>query len=151
MSTVPHNANFILNIVKQFKIKRVFKKHKNSLPSVSKLENSKMDYHVLADAVIWEDEGIEKIPPELENMLRYVLNYRTNLITHQNFEFEQGVSKVIGRKEFELAKKYFPDWIGFQGNRCSYSPELLERIQRIRKISEWKIEKLMNSDEAEVE
>ena len=140
--------NFVKSIVRQVYVKRIFKKYKNSLPTCSQLENPKMDYHILADAVVWEDEGIENSPSELENMLRYVINYRKNLIVYQNFESEKEALKAIGRKEFELAKKYFPNWIGFHHKRCSYHPELSERIQRIRKVSEWKMEKLMNSDKA---
>tara|TARA_R110002072_G_scaffold262818_3_gene421694 strand:+ start:3713 stop:4144 length:432 start_codon:yes stop_codon:yes gene_type:complete len=136
-------------ITQELLMRRVFKKYKNSLPTQSVSEKPKMDYHVLADAVVWNDEGIEKCNPELENALRYALNYRTNLIVDQNFGIKKKNSNSIGKRTFELAKKYFPNWIGFEKNRCEYNPELSNRIKRIRKISDWKIEKLMNSDEFE--
>jgi len=130
-------------------MRRVFRKNKNSLPTQSVSEKPKMNYHVLADAVVWNDEGIEKCDPELENALRYALNYRTNLIVDENFVIKKKNSKRIEKRTFELAKKYFPDWIGFERNRCEYNSELSDRIKRIRKVSQWKIEKLMNSDEFE--
>lgn len=120
----------------------MFKRYRNSLPTKTNLSNPKMDYHILADAVVWEDEGIGECHPDLENAFRYVLNYRTNLISKEFFKNEQNLS----RRTFELAKKYFPDWIGFHRDRCSYSPELSERILRIRNVAEWKIDKLMNKD-----
>jgi len=128
-------------------MRRVFKKYKNSLPIKSVSETQKMDYHVLADAVVWNDEGIEKCNPELENALRYALNYRTNLIVEKNYEIKKENSYNIGKRTFKLAKKYFPEWIGFEKSRCEYNLELSERIKRIRKVSDWKIEKLMNSEE----
>ncbi len=132
-------------------IRRIFRKYKNSLPTKSDSENPKMEYHILADAVVWEDEGIRECSPDLENAFRYALNYRTNLIANKNFEPEKKNSKNIGKQTFKLAEKYFPDWIGFNESRCSYNPELSNRIKRIRKVSDWKINKLMNSDKAEFE
>lgn len=136
-------------ITQELLMRRVFKKYKNSLPTKSVSETQKMDYHILADAVVWNDEGIEKCNPELENTLRYALNYRTNLIVDEDFGIKKENSNSIGKRTFELAKKYFPNWIGFEKERCEYNPELSERIKRIRKVSDWKIEKLMNSDEFE--
>ncbi|AUS06863.1 hypothetical protein [Pseudotamlana carrageenivorans] len=134
-------------ITQELLMRRVFKKYKNSLPTKSVSEKPKMDYHVLADAVVWNDEGIKKCNPELENALRYALNYRTSLIVDKNFEIKKKNSNSIGKRTFELAKKYFPNWIGFEKKRCEYNQELSDRIKRIRKVSEWKIERLMNSEE----
>ncbi len=131
-------------IIQELFIRRTFRKYKNSLPTKSDSENPKFDYHVLADAIVWKDEGIEKCNPKLENALRYALNYRTNLIVYEYFELEKETSKNIGKRTFKLAKKYFPKWIGFNQNRCSYNPELSDRIKRIRKVSKWKIDKVMN-------
>mgnify|MGYP007079439012 CR=1 FL=1 len=133
--------------VQELLTRRVFKKFKNSLPTKFVSKNPKMDYHVLADAVVWNDEGIETCHPELENALRYALNYRTNLIVEENFNFKKENLNSPGKRTFELAKKYFPNWIGFDKNRCEFNPQLSERIKRIRKVSEWKIEKLTNSEE----
>ncbi|SHI31525.1 hypothetical protein [Aquimarina spongiae] len=144
-------GKIVEKIIQDLFIRKAFKKYKNSLPTKSDSENPKMDYHVLADAVVWEDEGIEKCNPKLENALRYALNYRTKLIVNENFETQKENSKSIEKRTFKLAKKYFPNWVGFNENRCSYNPELSDRIKRIRKVSEWKIDKLMNSDDTEFE
>lgn len=133
-------------ITQELLMRRVFKKYKNSLPTHTVSENPKMDYHILADAVFWDDEGIEKCKPELENALRYALNYRTRLIVSENIGLEKEQSYTIGKRIYKLAKKYFPDWIGFNKNRCSYNPELSEKIKRIRKVSEWKVKKVMDSN-----
>ena len=129
-------------IFKKFLIKKIFRKYRNSLPTKTEFDNPKMEYHILADSVVWEDEGIEKCHPKLENAFRYVLNYRTNIISNEFFENEN--KEKQNKKIFELAKKYFPDWIGFNEIRCSYNIELSEKIKRIRKISEWKMDKIMN-------
>tara|TARA_R110001632_G_scaffold221815_1_gene352575 strand:+ start:6659 stop:7093 length:435 start_codon:yes stop_codon:yes gene_type:complete len=134
-------------IIQELFIRRAFRKYKDSLPTKSDSENPKFDYHVLADAIIWEDEGIEKCNPKLENALRYALNYRTNLIANKGFEAKNDNSEKIGKRTFKLAKNYFPNWIGFNENRCTYNSELSDRIKRIRKVSEWKIDKVMNYEE----
>ncbi len=135
--------------IQELFIRKAFKKYKNGLPTKSDSENPKMDYHVLADAIVWEDEGIEKCNPKLENALRYALNYRTNLITNKDFGAKNENSEKIGERSFKLAKKYFPNWVGFNENRCSYNAELSDRFERIRKVSQWKIDKMMNYKETE--
>lgn len=94
-----------------------------------------MEYHVLADGVFWDDEGLREIEWELSNAFRFVINFRTKLITNSNEpnEFYQQI--------YKLAQRYFPNWIGFKKERCSHNEELAERIERIRKVSGWKIDK----------
>lgn len=120
-------------------IKMAFRKYRNSLPTQSNNSNPKMEYHVLADAIVWEDEGIEEFHPKLGSAFRSVLNYRTDLIVG---EANSNPNKNI----FKTAKKYFPNWIGFDQNRCSYNPELANRIKRIRKVSHWKIDRVVKEE-----
>ncbi|NQZ34669.1 MAG: hypothetical protein HRT58_03355 [Crocinitomicaceae bacterium] len=96
-----------------------------------------MEYHALAGAVLWEDEGLTKCHPDLENVFRYVIHYRTSLITGETN------TSNSDKRYYELAKKYFPKWIGFDISRCSFNAERSDRIKRIRKVSEWRIDKLM--------
>ena len=131
-------------IFQKFFIKKVFIKYRNSLPTKTEFNNPKMEYHVLAGSVVWEDEGIAECHPKLENAFRYVLSYRTNLISNEFSENEN--TEKRNKQTFELAKKYFPNWIGFKDVRCSYNAELSNRIKRIRKVSEWEIDKVMNED-----
>ena len=125
------------------KYEKVFKAHKDRLTTTSKVSNPKMEYHTMADAIFWEDEGLREWGFELENSLRHVINYRTTLITEAKHDVK---NEDLNRYIFELAKVYFPDWIGFQEARCSYNAQLASRIKRIRKVSNWKIEKLFNEE-----
>lgn len=97
-----------------------------------------MEYNVLADGVAWEDEGLFDCDPDLGNAFRSVIHYRTGLIT--------GNTEGVDKRYFELAKKYFPDWIGFNEDRCSYNAEHADRIRRIRKVSSWKIDKFFDDN-----
>ena len=46
---------------------------------------------------------------------------------------------------FEMAKRNYPDWIGFDKSRSSYNPEIAERILRIRKVVDWRFQKLLDA------
>jgi hypothetical protein len=132
-------------IILKILIRRIFKKHRNTLAIKSDLSNPKMEFHAMADAVLWEDEGLIECHPDLENVFRYIIYYRTSLITGQT-------NTGTGDKQyFELAKKYFPKWIGFELSRCSYNAEHSDRIKRIRKVSKWRVEKLMKEATEDVE
>jgi len=63
-----------------------------------------------------------------------VINHRTNLIVNEINETQS--SNSLNSQTFKAAKKYYPDWNGFQKARCTYNSELSERIKRIRKASE---------------
>jgi len=120
-------------------IEKIFQDFQGTLPETSSIENPKMEYHVLADGVFWSDEGIIKCHYDLSNAFRLVINYRTSLLIS---------SKDIRFKEvFELAQKYFPNWIGFKKSRCEYNEEIANRIQRIRRVSKWKINKSFKDNE----
>lgn len=84
-----------------------------------------MNYHTLADGVVWEDEGLYECHPDLANAFRLVINYRTGLILNEIDETKS--SNSLNKRIFETAKKYFPDWIGFQKARCTYNVILSDR------------------------
>lgn len=136
--------NLFFIIYQKFWVKKVFRKYKGCLPTKTEFKNPKMNYHILAGAVVWEDEGIEKCNSDLENAFRYVLLHRTNLICNEKSKIDK--LNKSNKKTFDLAKKYFPLWIGFDDSRCSYNSKLSDRLKRIRKVSEWKIDKLINSE-----
>ena len=100
--------------------------------------NPKMEYTPLTDADFWEDEGLIECHSDLGNVFSQVIFHRTELIT--------GVAALSNehKRYFYLAKKYFPNWIGFDSSRCAYNAERTERILRIRKVSQWKIDKILN-------
>ncbi len=45
-----------------------------------------------------------------------------------------------------MAKKYFPNWIGFDESRCSYNPEIADRMIRIRKVADWRFQRLLDEE-----
>lgn len=136
----------IEEMIQKLWIKKTFMAYKNSLPTTSQLENPKMEYNVMADAVAWEDEGLTTCHPDLGNAFRFVIYYRTFLIVNESALSKTHDSMKFDKQIFELAKKYFPDWIGFNSERCTYKVELSDKIKRIRKVSKWKMEKLFNYD-----
>lgn len=129
----------IRKIKRELYVRKIFRKNKNILPTKSLSNTPKVEYHILADAIIWDDEGINNCEFEFENILRSVVHYRTNLIEFENFE-----SKNSDKRVYQLAKKYFPEWVGFKKERCSFNFELSQRIKRLREVSNWKIDKLLD-------
>ncbi|WP_299107147.1 hypothetical protein [uncultured Tenacibaculum sp.] len=121
--------------------------HRNSLPKNSSYTDPKMEYAILQDAVFWEDEGLERANPNIRNPFMHVIMHRTNLIVYPKNEIENTASDRFNKRIFNIAKKLFPDWIGFQEERCTYNPELSHRIKRIRKVSEWKLKKFLEEDD----
>ncbi len=124
----------------------VFKKYKNTLPTQSNVSNPKMDYYFMQDAVIWEDEGLLESHPKPGKVFGYAVNHRRYLIETSPQEATTQKPDKFNKQVFEMAKKYFPNWIGFDSARCSYNPELSDRIKRIRKVANWQFDKLMNED-----
>ena len=92
-----------------------------------------MEYHVLADAVYWTDEFPAKMDWDLENAFRLVLNHRTSLLTGEEARFPEA---------WTFARRYFPRWIGFKEERCTFNSEIADRIARIRRVSKRCIERL---------
>jgi hypothetical protein len=130
-------------ILQHILIRNIFRKYQNSLPEKSDVLTPKMEYHALADAIFWEDEGLIGCHSDLDNAFRFVIHYRTALVTGEN------ISENTDKRYFNLAKKYFPKWIGFETSRCSYNAQHADRIKRIRKVAGWKIDKLMKESDLE--
>lgn len=117
------------DLIKEYE--ELFQMHADKLPHSSTKENPKMEYHTLADGVLWEDEGLiddEYDDLDLENPFRFVIHYRTFLITNE------GEPAELSKRVYELAKMYFPNWIGFTKSRCEYNATLAHRIARIDKL-----------------
>lgn len=91
-----------------------------------------LEYHLFADAVFWSDEFPRPMNSDLENAFRMVLNHRTSLLCGEVGKFPAA---------WNLARECYPSWPGFQSERCTASPELADRIQRIRRVSEWRIKR----------
>lgn len=125
-------------------ILRIFILHRNSLPTHSNIENPKMEYDIFSGAFIWEDEGLWEAHYQLADAFKSVIHQRMKLIVGLDNNIGVFRSVTFDEQIFNMAKRFFPHWIGFQSARCSYNSELAHRIIRIKKVEQWKYEKLLN-------
>ena len=113
------------------------------LPTDSSIKNPKLHYDILSGSFFWEDEGLGACDPEKAEIFKTVIMYRTYILTNH----DQGLTNRelnFCKRMFYRIKKRNANWIGFQKERCSYSSELANRYRRIEKVTEWRINKLMN-------
>ncbi|GAA5497216.1 hypothetical protein Rhal01_03409 [Rubritalea halochordaticola] len=75
-------------------------------------------YHLMADALYWIDEIPKHLDVDSENSLRVILRYRTSLILNEE--------DAQYREYWSFAKECFPQWVGFQSERCCPSKHLKE-------------------------
>jgi len=136
----------IKNLILKIWIWRTFIINKNRLPTKSKITTPKMEYEGLSGAIFWEDEGLWEINHHLADAFKYVIHHRMTLVVGSKNDVDVMRSKDFDKQIFELAKKYFPNWIGFDASRCSYNSELADRIMRIRKVADWRFQKLLNEE-----
>ena len=123
-----------------------FINNKETLPTKSNIINPKIQYETMSGAFIWEDEGLWELKNHnLQNAFKYVLNHRMQLIVGQNNDVGIMRSKSFDKSIFEMAKKHFPNWIGFDKSRCIFNSELGDRIHRIKNVENWKLEKRLSN------
>ena len=104
-----------------------------------------MEYESLSGAFIWEDEGLwESRNHHLQDAFKYVINHRMKLIVGPDNDVGFMRSYKFDKQIFEMAKRFHPEWIGFEKYRCSYNQELTERIMRIKKVANWRLQKLLS-------
>ncbi len=137
----------LISLFLYFKIWFIFYRYKNILPTTSDIQNPKMEIDGLSLSFYWDDEGLLETKFPLVSGFKFVISYRTSLVIGPN-NYEHGYlrSEKFDRSIYKLAKKYFPNWIGFQPSRNTYNPELSERMLRIQKVAIWRIEKMLDSD-----
>ena len=136
----------IKNLILKLWIWRTFIIHKGKLPTKSEMSNPKMEYESFSGAFIWEDEGLWETNHLLADAFKYVIHYRMTLIVGSKNDVGVMRSKKFDKQIFEMAKKYFPNWIGFDVSRCSYNTDVADRIMRIRKVADWRFQKLLNEE-----
>lgn len=137
----------IMNLILKVWIWITFIRNKEQLPTKSKISNPKMEYEVMSGAFIWEDEGLWELRNQhLKDAFKYVINHRMKLVVGPDNDVGFMRSNRFDKKIFEMAKKHFPNWIGFEESRCSYDSEVADRILRIKKVAEWKTQKLFNEE-----
>ncbi len=119
-------------MTEMFDIKQILKRHQSGFRRRRGVLQPKMEYHMLADAVYWTDDFPVNIHCDLENAFRLVLNHRTSLLTNERGRFPEA---------WALARQYFPRWIAFEDERCRFNPEFADRIARIRRVSNRRVER----------
>lgn len=105
-----------------------------------------METEGMSWAIYWEDEGLPNPSYNLSRAFIYVIHYRTNLIVGDASKTAIYGPKNFNKLMFKLAKFHFPDWIGFDKKRCAYNPELANRILRIQKVAEWRLNKMLDNE-----
>lgn len=135
--------DIILTVYLYFASRYFFIRYRNQLISSSEIIAPKMEYYIMPGGVIWEDENEDRILDRLtfSNVFGFVIIYRTKLIKYPDYEKRTKHLNDKHRKAFYLAKKFFPDWIGFQESRCTYNPALSNRLYRIEKVVSWRLKK----------
>lgn len=136
--------NSIVNFFYKIWIWGLFLKYRNSLPTTSEIENPKMEHELFSGTFFWEDEGLQVANYQLGNAFKSVLAHRMKLIAGESYDLGQFKSDRFNKRIFIIAKRYFPNWIGFQESRCNYNPELAKRMMRIQKVSYWRFEKSLD-------
>ncbi len=136
-----------MNLILKIWIWITFLKNKNSLPTKSKIIHPKMEHEGMSGAFIWEDEGLWDIRNHhLSDAFKYVIHHRMTLVVGPENDVGVMRSKKFDKRIFEMAKRYYPNWIGFDEARCSYNPEIADRMMRIRKVAYWRFQKLLNEE-----
>ena len=113
------------------------RKHRGKWGSFAPDAAPKLEYHVFADAVFWSDELPRPIPGELDDAFRLVINHRTSLLLGETGRFPE---------VWNVAKECYLDWPGFRSDRCNANAEIADRITRIRRVSNWMIERHFAND-----
>ncbi len=137
----------IMNLILKIWYWIAFIRNKESLPTTSKISNPKMEIEGLSWAFIWEDEGLwEFRNHHLQDAFKCVIHHRMKLVVGPTNDVGAMRSKSFDKQIFKKAKIYFPHWIGFDESRCSYNPEIADRMMRIRKVAEWRFQKSLDMD-----
>ena len=105
-----------------------------------------MQYEVFSGTFIWEDEGLWEAHYQLADAFKYVIHQRMKLVVGPDNDVGVFRSIKFDQQIFNMAKRFFPNWIGFEDSRCSYNPELAHRIMRIKKVENWRYQKLLNDE-----
>lgn len=114
---------------------KVFKKYGHILNRKRIPWNIAWKYEIMSDAIIFLDEWTLSLPTELNNCLRAIFHHRAAIICGEEEQSEY-------KEAYELGKVYFPKWRGYRKKRNQFCPVKSERLKRIRKVSNWKMEKM---------
>jgi hypothetical protein len=89
-----------------------------------KSDRATLSYSVLADALYWSDETPQVDDALADDLLRFLLRYRTTLILGRPDKALEGY--------WNEALRQFPQWIGFEPYRRTPNPELERAYKRLK-------------------
>ena len=136
--------NFILKI--WFWI--TFIRNRNSLPSQSTVDNPEMKYEVMSGSFIWEDEGLWDLKNYvLGEAFKHVIHHRMSLVIGTDTDVGAMRTKRFDKSIYNMAKRYFPNWIGFHPSRCQYNHEVADRMKRIRKVADRNVDRFFDESD----
>lgn len=96
------------------------------LNELAQQSNSSFEYQGVCDGLVWSDEIPDfSLPDQQEQVLRYLIQYRTSLIVGEP------ISSLA--ELWSQAGLAFPKWSGFVDERCKPSSELSEYVIHARK------------------
>ena len=102
----------------------------------------------MSGSFIWEDDGLWGCKSyHLAQAFKFALVHRTQLLVGPEIEAGPLLTKSFDSQVYKMAKRYFPDWIGFQPSRCTYDPKYADRLQRIWKVADWQMKKLEEEED----
>ena len=111
--------------------------HLNSI-CVSDSE-AKIDYDILADALVWSDETEKSTPTDVIHGLRQLRHYRTHVMLNDI----QPNNDV-----WRHCQSLFPNWVGFLPERHKPTPELLTIYRRGDVSARWCLRQMERKSEA---
>lgn len=120
----------------------LFWTNRNKLPKHSNIKNPKYTYESLSCSFIWEDEGLWGNPHRYASFFKHVIAHRSEIQSGNTDNIRWFSQRFYDKVVYKMAKFYFPDWIGFSPSRCTYNAELADRLERIFKVVEWRINKM---------
>ncbi len=96
------------------------------LNTLSQQSDSSFEYQGVCDGLVWSDEiPVVSLSDQQEQVLRYLMQYRTSLIVEEPITHLAEIWNQAG-----LA---FPEWAGFADERCKPSKELAEYVTQARR------------------
>jgi hypothetical protein len=111
--------------------------------NVRELPNAKIDYDLLADAIIWSDEYPSNPTRPMYDFqcIKILLRYRTSLLL--------GTPDETFKVYWDRAKELFPNWAGFTFSRLVPNDDLKKFYEHHGKRGIQHLKKVLNCEESE--
>jgi hypothetical protein len=105
----------------------------NILGSLLQQPGASFEYQGVCDGLVWSDEiPSVTLTDQQEQLLRYLIQYRTSLIVAEPILALESL--------WDQAGVAFPGWAGFAKERCKPTTELSEHVSAARRHLETSLE-----------